>query len=413
MTAASNTPPPEPEITGPFHRLERLGYLPYCLPGGNPRTGKLSPKTTIKPSNFGKVPAELNSQGLYRGMAKWTQRPPTTREEARVWQNRGENQLLRTGTIATFPDDMPALIAIDCDAETAEMSAAFLAAVEKKFGSNLSLRRRPGKPHRWLALIRGTDEAGRLPSIHVVYTDREGREARIEMLIRSSEFVAGGVNAEGAAWEWPDGMTALSELRVATMDDILGLEKEFQAAVIACGGKLGSQRDQERQKEKRRRREQQQIDEPKRVRREDCRVEEWINQEALRRLDDWAPDLFPAARKSGDAYRVSPNALCRDCQEDLSFHPAGIMDFGAEQPHDAIGVIERFFRLGEDGELTPAEFDDDFRPLGNVTRERATIELCKLLNIDLEAERKRDFDQVQRDFDQVQGGGSQNGPVGG
>jgi hypothetical protein len=149
----------------------------------------------------------------------------------------------------------------------------------------------------------------------------------------------------------------------------------------------------QRQREKPARREKR---EPKR--REDCRAEEWINQEALRRLGDWVPELFPGARRSGDAYRVSPDDLGRDCQEDLSFHPDGIKDFGAEQPHDAIGVIERFFVLDEHGELSPAEFDDDYKPLGNVTRERATVELCKLLNIDLEAERKRDFDQVQKDF---------------
>jgi hypothetical protein len=151
-------------ITGPFHRLEILGYLPYALSGGQPRNGKLSPHTKIKPENFGKVPVEMNAMGFYRGMRDWTKRAQTTRGDANVWQRRSENQLVRTGKIASFPDDAATLIAVDCDAETSEMSAAFLAVIERKFGRRLSLRRRPGKPHRWLALVRGVDGAGDLQS---------------------------------------------------------------------------------------------------------------------------------------------------------------------------------------------------------------------------------------------------------
>jgi AAA domain len=378
---------PERKITGPFHRLEALGFLPYALPGGNPGTGKLSPHTSIKPCNFGKVPAELNKLGLYHGMREWTKRGPTTREEANAWEERNENQLIRTGKIATFPDDAPALIAIDCDAETAEMSEAFLAIVETKFG-RLSLRRRPGKPHRWLAIVRGIKGAGDQKSIRVAYTDSEGREARVELLIRGGQFVAGGVNANGSAWEWPDGTPALSELPMMTADDILDLESEFEAAVIAHGGKLSKDHKRQRERQKRE-------SKP----REDCNATEWVNQEALRRLDAWVPEVFPAARRSGEAYRVSARDLGRSCEEDLSFHQDGIRDFGAEQSHDPIGVIQQFFTLDEVGELAPADFGNDYVPVGDVPRERATVELCRLLNIDWEAECARDWDQMQAGFD--------------
>jgi hypothetical protein len=173
---------PERKLSGPFHLLQILGYRQYTLPGGNPLTGKLSPNSKVSLSSFGKVPVELNSQGLYRGITKWTTRRWTTSKRAKVWEDRGENQLIRTGKISAFPNDAAALIAFDCDAETPEEAAAFLAILERKFG-RLSLRRRAGKPHRWLALVKGIDGAGELQSIRVIYTDRDGNEARMEILI--------------------------------------------------------------------------------------------------------------------------------------------------------------------------------------------------------------------------------------
>jgi hypothetical protein len=311
-------------ITGPFHRLDILGYRPYTLPGGNPLIGKLSPHSKVTPKTFGKVPVELNYLGHYRGMHQWTKRRFTTQEQAIVWQRRNENQLIRTGRIETFPKDAPALIAIDCDAETPDMSATFLEISEKKFG-RLSLRRRPGKPHRWLAVVRGVDGAGDLKSIRVPYTDRDGGEGRIEVLIRGCQFVAGGVNANGATWEWPDGMPAIHDLPSATIEKLHELENELQAAVISLGGKLGTRRAQERSREKLERREKPAPTgrelgtaedqegskerpaprvkrEPKR--REDCDAEEWINQEALRHLDDWVLVLFPAAQPRADSGQV-------------------------------------------------------------------------------------------------------------
>jgi hypothetical protein len=382
-------------ITGPLHRLEVLGYLPYVLPGGNPRTGKLSPLSKIKPSNFGKVPVELNGEGLYRGIRKWTKRAATTRGEANVWQKRAENQLIRTGKIRALPKDAEAVIPIDCDAETAEMSAAFLAVAEKKFG-RLSLRRRPDKPHRWLALVQGVGDAGDLTSIRTVYVDREGREARIEILISDGEFVAGGVNASGAAWGWPDGMPPLSELKEATTNDILDLEREFKAVVVAHGGKLGTEKER-RQTAKPR--------EPRKSRpRVELTAERWINQQALDNILKWAPKLFPRGHASGDgAWRVDPDGTGRDCEEDLSIHPDGIYDFGGEKPYTAISLVQGFFDEDGEGDLTEAEdFDDDYTPLGTASSKRAIAELCQHLLIDWEAETAKDrelsFEQAQVDF---------------
>jgi hypothetical protein len=378
--------PPPPIVKQPFRHLETLGYGPYILSGGNPRSGKLSPNSKIKPDNFGKVPVELGEDGLYRGAVKWTRKAETTRGELIAWQKAGDNQLLRTGKIPTFPDDAPAIIALDCDAETAEMSAAFLALAEKKFG-RLSLRRRNDKPHRWLALVQGIEGAGDIAPIRVVYTDRDGRKARMEILSRGGECVAGGANSNGATWEWPNGMTPLSELKKATLGDILDLEKECRAEAEARGCLLkggvsvpgmGPRVPRQRRS------------------REECTCEEWVNQTALDRLDDWVPDFFPAARRSGDTYRVSPDDLGRTCEEDLSFHPTGIQDFGQEQEkrvgYTPIGLLQAFFcGADEHGDPTPAEFDGDDAPIGNMPADQATEMLCECLGIDWRAEAARAF----------------------
>jgi hypothetical protein len=383
-------------ITGHFHGLEVRGYLPYVLPGGNPKTGKLSPRTSITLATFGKVPCELNYQGLYIGMLKWTKRGPTTFEEAKGWQKRGENALLRTGRIATFSEDAPALIAIDCDAETEEMSAAFLEIVEKKFG-RLALRRRSDKPHRWLTLVKAAGEAGDLAAIRVVYTDRDGEEARIEMLSRSCQVAVAGVSASGGEWTWPDGMPALSELKEATCNDLTELERAFKAAVRAHGGRLGKKTSQTTK-----------LRDPRISRpREELSAEQWINQQALDNILKWAPVFFPGGGAASDgAWRVSPEGTFRTCEEDLAIHPNGIFDFGGERGYTAIGLIQAFFDEDASGDLVETEkFDDDrngFNPLGSVSRERAIAELCQLLKVDWQAEVARDRtiaeQQLEDDF---------------
>lgn len=75
-----------------------------------------------------------------------------------------------------------------------------------------------------------------------------------------------------------------------------------------------------------------------------------LNQYALDALDSWVPTLYPRAKRSGRKWRVSSKDLGRDLEEDLSFTPEGIKDFGLHDmgdPHGggrtAIGAIrERF-----------------------------------------------------------------------
>jgi hypothetical protein len=61
---------------------------------------------------------------------------------------------------------------------------------------------------------------------------------------------------------------------------------------------------------------------------------ERLNQIALDNLDAWVPRLYPSAKRHGSNYRVSSKDLGRNLEEDLSFSPAGIKDFGLHDMGD-------------------------------------------------------------------------------
>src|SRR5215471_2257820 len=68
--------------------------------------------------------------------------------------------------------------------------------------------------------------------------------------------------------------------------------------------------------------------------------EKWkkLNREAILRYSDWVPDIFPNATSTSEGgYRVSSVDLARDLNEDLSFHPDGIKDFGVHDMGDPRG----------------------------------------------------------------------------
>jgi hypothetical protein len=81
-----------------------------------------------------------------------------------------------------------------------------------------------------------------------------------------------------------------------------------------------------------------------------------VNDLALVRADRWVPAAFPGAYKNGSGqWRVPPHALNRDCEEDLSISPNGIVDFGIHDMGDARGgkrtaidLVIEYARLHED-----------------------------------------------------------------
>jgi putative DNA primase/helicase len=62
-----------------------------------------------------------------------------------------------------------------------------------------------------------------------------------------------------------------------------------------------------------------------------------LNSLALANLGAWVLELFSSARRSGDGYRVSSASLGRDLEEDISFTPQGIKDFGVHDMGDPNG----------------------------------------------------------------------------
>jgi hypothetical protein len=59
-----------------------------------------------------------------------------------------------------------------------------------------------------------------------------------------------------------------------------------------------------------------------------------VNSAALQCLLTWVPALFPGAKAGNKGYRVSSAILGRDREEDLSFTPQGIKDFGEHDMGD-------------------------------------------------------------------------------
>ena len=66
-----------------------------------------------------------------------------------------------------------------------------------------------------------------------------------------------------------------------------------------------------------------------------------VNAAALFDLSGWVPKLFTQAihQPGTDGWRVTSRHLSRDLEEDLSFHPSGITDFGEERGMTAIDVL--------------------------------------------------------------------------
>ncbi|MBN2887205.1 MAG: DUF3987 domain-containing protein [Chromatiaceae bacterium] len=64
-----------------------------------------------------------------------------------------------------------------------------------------------------------------------------------------------------------------------------------------------------------------------------------VNAKAMANLSAWVPDLFPQAKPHHDGYRVASRRLGRALEEDLSFHPSGIRDFGEERGLTPIDTV--------------------------------------------------------------------------
>ncbi len=126
-----------------------------------------------------------------------------------------------------------------------------------------------------------------------------------------------------------------------------------------------------------------------------------VNQCALQNIPAWGQIAFPQGTlHSTGAVRVRPEDMGRPYEEDLSIAPTGIRDFGQEVSHTPIGLLcSHFVSVTPDGELEPAELDENGDPMGSLSPEEAARWLCGQLDMDWDAEKAEDERQLQADFD--------------
>ena len=149
---------------------------------------------------------------------------------------------------------------------------------------------------------------------------------------------------------------------------------------------------------------------------EQCRhAREWLNQEALHRIEDWAPRFFPCGYVGSQGeWRVPANDLGRPhCEEALSIHCEGIKDWATgnwpehleADKYTAIGLLKAFFTEGEDDEpQLVEEFDDCGAPVGgSLSTDRAAQLLAEALGENWAALVKEFEELMAREFDYMAG----------
>ena len=94
-----------------------------------------------------------------------------------------------------------------------------------------------------------------------------------------------------------------------------------------------------------------------------------VNTEALARLAQWVPALFPGAKLYQQGYRVTSKVLNRDLEEDLSILPSGIKDFGLADQGDS-----------REGRRTPIDLVKEWLPTADAVE--AAHWLCDQMGID-------------------------------
>jgi hypothetical protein len=148
---------------------------------------------------------------------------------------------------------------------------------------------------------------------------------------------------------------------------------------------------------------------------------EWLNQEALYRIEDWAPRFFPWGYVGSQGeWRVPANDLGRpQCVEALSIHCDGIKDWATgnwpdrieADKYTAIGLLKAFFTEGENGQPELVEdFDEYGAPIGgSISINRAAELLAEALGEDWAALVKEFAERWAKGFEYVAGEGDADG----
>lgn len=154
----------------------------------------------------------------------------------------------------------------------------------------------------------------------------EGTDDKIEFLGDGQQFVAHGIHPDTKApYQWfggEPGKVKLNELPLIDEKGARLLVNELKELLAKFG--YEEPKKEKSAKSKRERERERERDAG------DITEYQQLNDEAIANSDAWVPKLFPGAEKrsSDKGWRVPSAALGRKLEEDLSFSPAGIKDFG-------------------------------------------------------------------------------------
>ena len=211
------------------------------------------------------------------------------------------------------------LIGIDIDVLIAALVKEIAGLVESTLGP--TPLHRIGRAPKLLLCYRAEEPFTKLKT--AVHMMPDGTEAHVEILADGQQFVGFGIHPDTMRpYEWPDRspldvpLAALPVINAMTARDLIGAAGEL---LRAAGGIPKTPPETERPAARR---------EPRKP--EDETFFTRVNDAALAALERWVPVMLPAAKfyQNKRTWRVTPAALDRNYEEDLSFAPDGIRDFG-------------------------------------------------------------------------------------
>jgi hypothetical protein len=287
---------------------------------------------------LGKRPAHVGNTGKLELMPEWNK--PHSEEYLHGVANKSANLGLRTGDFPPADIDCPnPLVADAVEKALADELGVLISALTVRWRHDSAKRTllfalRPGAERFTKTVVRGLDA--------------NGEEQKVEFLAEGQQTIVAGKHTEGALFQirgphpadvGPDSMIQVDEALVSRLR-VAAAEAMVRAGCTlgkATGGRAetGGRASTGRAKAK--------AEAPNTPRDQISRFR-FLNEEALRRVMDWAPKAFPGGYADGHGgWRVRPAAMKRKCQEDLAIYPEGIQDFGQEledrAPYTAIETL--------------------------------------------------------------------------
>jgi predicted P-loop ATPase len=200
---------------------------------------------------------------------------------------------------------------------------------------------REGEAPKILGLYRVVDKFRKVKTPTFIMPD--GTEAAVEFLAEGQQVVAFGIHPKTRQpyrWLGPSPATKRAEeLPIADLDAVEVVIEGAAQILREHGGVLKQQKKRNQERER-----------PSgtgTIYKEPVIGDNFffnVNNLAMANLGKWVPDLFHGKERfypSQESYRVRSTDLNRDYEEDISFHPTGIYDFGPDHPLTPIdSVIE-------------------------------------------------------------------------